>query len=371
MAHPHRLLALPATLAAAAVLAACGGGVSDTPDQPTGGSSGAAAGAFTPATSGELTLYTWSDYFPEDLATRFTDETGIALTVDYYDSNETLEAKLRASNGTGYDVVVPSDYMVKTLREAGLLLEVDAADLPNGANISADFLDPYFDAGRKYSVPYLYGTTGFVYDSAKTDTPLTSWKDYFNPPDSLGKVGTMSDQTEVVNAALRATGGEPCTSDAARLQAAQDLLTGFKSRVSTINSDGVLDRLVSGEESIAMMWNGAAMRARTDRSTLTYVYPTEGMPLWQDNFVVPIGAAHVPQALTFLNWMMDPKNAAEAANFQRYGSGITGVEDFLDPEMASAPEIVIPDGYDGAKPVEPCSNDELTNYTQIWESFKG
>lgn len=359
-----------ATLALA--LAACGGGVSDT---PAGDGSAAPeeseAAAFTPATDGEMTLYTWSDYFPEDLATRFTDETGIKLTVDYYDSNETLEAKLRASNGAGYDVVVPSDYMVQTLVAADLLQPIDAPDLPNGKNISASFLDPYFDPGRVYSVPYLYGTTGFMYDSAKTDAELTSWADYFDPPAELGKVGTMSDQTEVVGAALRAVGGVTCSEDPEDLQAASDLLALFTSRVSTINSDGILDRLAAGEESIAMTWNGAAMRAREILPSLTFVYPEEGMALWQDNFVVPVGAANVPQALTFLNWMMDPENSAEAANFQRYASGIDGVTELLDDDLAAAPEIVVPADYDGAQPVEPCTNDQLTNYTQIWESFKG
>ena len=367
MIRKTRTLALAGALVGAMIsLTACGGGVSDAPaagDTP--------AGEFTPATSGEMTLYTWSDYFPEDLAKKFTKDTGIKLTVDYYDSNETLEAKLRASNGTGYDVVVPSDYMVQTLISANLLKEIDAAALPNGKNIQENFLNVYFDEGRKYSVPYLYGTTGYMYDTAKTKKQLTSWADYFNAPAELGKIGTMSDQTEVVGAALRSVGGKTCDTDPAKLQAAQDLLTKFKSRVSTINSDGILDRMVAGEESIAMMWNGAAMRAREKKSTLKYVYPTEGMALWQDNFTVPVGAKNVPQALTFLNWMMDPANSAAAANFQRYGSGIAGAADLLDADMKASPEIIIPEGYTGANPVEPCTNEELTNYTQIWESFKG
>ncbi|WP_159806180.1 extracellular solute-binding protein [Cellulomonas citrea] len=364
----RRVGAASALVASALVLAACGGGVNDS---GAAGSSATPAAAFTPATSGEMTLYTWSDYFPEDLAKKFTKDTGIKLTVDYYDSNETLEAKLKASNGTGYDVVVPSDYMVQMLINENLLQKIDAAALPNGKNIAPNFLDVYFDSGRQYSVPYLYGTTGFMYDSSKTSSKLTSWKDYFNPPADLGKVGTMSDQTEVVGAALRAVGGKTCDTDPAKLQAAQDLLTSFKSKVSTISSDGILDRLAAGEESAAMIWNGAGMRARAQKPTLTYVYPTEGMALWQDNFTVPVGAKNVPQALTFLNWMMDPVNAAAAANFQKYNSGITGVNDLLDADMKSSPEIVIPDGYTGAKPVEPCTNDQLTNYTQIWEAFKG
>ena len=366
---------LSALTGAAAVLAlgltACGGGVSDTATDE-GSAESSTATEFTPATSGEMTLYTWSDYFPEDLAKKFESDTGIKLTVDYYDSNESLEAKLRASNGAGYDVVVPTDYMVEILKNDGLLKEFDSSILPNSANIEDDFLNPYFDEGRKYTVPYLYGTTGFAYDTSVVsgDDAPTSWKDYFTMT-ALGKVGTMNDQNEVINAALRAVGGTTCSTDATQLQAAQDLLMGFKDNVSTINSDGILDRMVAGEEKMAMIWNGAALRAMQENTNLEYVYPEEGMALWQDSFAIPSGAENVDQALTFLNWMMEPENAAEAANFQKYNSGITGVADLLGDDMKNSSAIVIPEGYTGAQPVEPCTNEELSNYSKIWEAFKG
>lgn len=363
-----------ATVGAAAVLAlgltACGGGVTEG---GAGDAQEATAEAFTPATDGEMTLYTWSDYFPEELVGKFTEETGIKLTVDYYDSNESLEAKLRASDGAGYDVVVPSDYMVQILANDGLLQPVDAPSLPNGGNISEEFLTPYFDEGRVYSVPYLYGTTGIAYDTAvipESEAPA-SWSDYFTMSSSVGKIGTMNDQNEVINSALRAVGGETCSTDPNELQAAQDLLMDFKENVNTINSDGILDRLVSGEETMSMIWNGAALRAMTERDTLEYVYPEEGMALWQDNFVIPSGAENVDQAKTFMNWMMEPENSAIAANFQKYNSGITGVQELLGEDMLTSSAIVIPEGYTGAQPVEPCTNEELTNYTQIWEAFKG
>ncbi|MFT4232532.1 MAG: extracellular solute-binding protein [Leucobacter sp.] len=373
MRSTHRIrrvgAAFALTAASALALTACGGGVTDAPTESEG--EGSASTEYVEATSGEVNLYTWSDYFPEELVEKFTDETGITLNVDYYDSNESLEAKLRASNGAGYDVVVPSDYMVEILKNDGLLLEFDANSLPNGGNIKPEFLDVYFDEGRKYSTPYLYGTTSFAYDTEVISEDLTSWKDYFNPPASAGKVGTMNDQVELVNNALRATGGDFCTTDGAQLQAAQDLLMDFKPRVGTINSDGILERLASGEQAMAMIWNGAAHRAMQDRPSLKFVYPEEGMALWQDNFTIPIGAENVDQAKTFLNWMLEPENIAVAVNFQAYGSGVEGTEELMTEELANSPAIVMPDGYDLALPVQPCGNEELTNYTKIFETFKG
>lgn len=367
MRRPRIATALAIGAVGALALTSCGGGVSDG-----GGSSDAATSTeYVEATSGEVNLYTWSDYFPDELVKKFKEDTGITLNVDFYDSNESLEAKLRASDGAGYDVVVPSDYMVQILANDGLLMEFDSSSLPNGGNIKPEFLDVYFDEGRKFSTPYLYGTTSFAYDTDVITEELTSWKDYFNPPESAGGVGIMNDQVEVVNSALRATGGEFCTTDGAQLQGAQDLLTGFKGRVGTINSDGILERLANGEQSMAMIWNGAAHRAMQDRPSLTYVYPEEGIALWQDNFTIPSGAKNVDQAKTFLNWMLDPENMAVAVNFQAYASGVKGTDELMSPELAESDAIVIPDGYDLAKPVAPCNNEELTNYTKIFETFKG
>ncbi len=359
-------LALTATGALA--LTACGGGISEG-----GGAEGDAKASteYVEATSGEVNLYTWSDYYPEELIKKFKDDTGITLNVDYFDSNESLEAKLRASDGAGYDVVVPSDYMVQILANDGLLLEFDSQSLPNGGNIKDDFMDVYFDEGRKYTTPYLYGTTSFMYDTAVVDEELTSWKDYFNPPESAGQVGIMNDQSEVVTSALRATGGEFCTTDGAELQAAQDLLTDFKPRVDTINSDGIFERLANGEQAMAMVWNGAGHRAMMDRPTLKFVYPEEGLTLWQDNFAIPSGAENIDQAKTFINWMLEPENMAVAVNYQAYDTGVEGVDEFMSEELASSEALNIPEGYDLAQPVQPCSNEELSNYTKIFETFRG
>lgn len=360
-------------LAIATVLLAggCGGATTDG-TEPAPGTSSKAAEKFTPATDGELNLYTWSDYIPQDLVDRFSEETGIDMKVSYYDSNETLEAKLRATGGTGYDLVVPSDYMVAALIKQNLLQRMDLSALPNGGNVKSEFLDVYFDKGRQYSVPYLYGTTGFAYDSSVVTSKPSSWKDFFEGPDEVaGKIGIFNDQVEGVTAALRAVGGEPCTTDPEKLQAAQDLLVSFKKDVATISSEGNIDRMASGENPMAMMWNGATHRVKETKPTVVYVYPTEGATLWQDNFAIPSGAENVQQALTFLNWFMQPENAAEAANAQGYNSGITGVDELLDDSMKSDPAVVIPEAdLSKVAPVPPCDAEATNNYSKIWEKFK-
>jgi spermidine/putrescine transport system substrate-binding protein len=280
-------------------------------------------------------------------------------------------AKLQAG-GANYDVIVPSDYMVKQMIELNLLEQVDPATFPNGQYIKPEFLDVYFDQGRKYTAPYMYGTTGIAVDPTKTSGPVTSWKDFFAADNvAAGKVGTLNDQVEVIHAALRAVGAQPCSTNKDDYVKVEALLGAWKPNVAVINSDGVIGRMASGEQTMHMMWNGAFHRAKADNANLEYVYPTEGLNLWQDNFAVPVGAQNIDNAKIFINWMMDPKNIGEATNFVGYNNGITGSDAFFDKALAKDPAVVpSPEQAALATPTEGCSVEAIDLYDQVWTGFK-
>ena len=361
-------------------LAACGGettmgGGSAAAEAPASAAAAeggeAAAAEFPTPNGGELNLYNWTDYISPDLLKRFESETGIKVKLDTFDSNETLLAKLQAG-GANYDVIVPSDYMVKQMIELGLLQQLAPSSFPNGANIKPEFLDVYFDQGRQYTAPYMYGTTGIAVDPTKTSREVTGWADFFaadNP--AKGKVGTLNDQVEVVHAALRAVGSQPCSTNKEDYVKVEKLLADWKPNVAVINSDGVIGRMASGEQTMHMMWNGAFTRSQADKPELQYVYPKEGLNLWQDNFAVPQGAQNVDNAKIFINWMMDPKNIGEATNFVGYDNGITGSSEFMTPELGSNPAVVIPDDKKAlAKPTPACPQEAVDLYDQVWTTFK-
>lgn len=356
-------VALVLSLAACGVSSVSGGSESTSTQAP----------AFTAATSGELHIYTWSDYFPESALKAFTKETGIKTTIDYYQNNEELISKLEVAGTSGYDVVVPSGYAVKEMISKGLLMKFDAQDLPNGKYISTAGRHPYFDKNREYSAPYLYGVTGYMYDSSKLskgEKAPTTWKDYFTSSAAWSATpGIHDDQNDGVNAALLATGGTPCTSSAKELQAASDLLMSFKQRVKNISSNGTLDRLVSGENSDSMIWNGYGHRAAAENKNLTWVYPKEGALMYQDNWSIPSGAKNVQQAMTFINWMMKPKNSLRAVEYNNYNSYIDGVEELMPDDLKNDSAIITPSDVK-LMDVPQCSTDVVNKYSQIWEQFK-
>lgn len=315
----------------------------------------------------ELVLYNWSDYTPPELLKRFTAETGIAITLDLYDSNESLLAKLKAG-GTGYDVIVPSDYMVKIMIDEGMLQEVGVDTMANFKNVEGPLKTPYFDPERKYTAPYMYGTTSFSYDAAVTGKLEDSWKEFFEPREELrGKIAVLNDQVEVINNASRYLGLPLCNESAADMKKVQDLLLAQKPFVALYNSDGTHERMISKEVVMHMQWNGAAHRSKEGLKTIEYVYPKEGMSLWADNFAVPVGAKNVEEAKIFINWMMDPKNIAEASNFTGYMGAIPSAAPFLDEALKADPAVVPPAGMDKLFVMAtPCSTKAKELMDKVW-----
>ncbi|WP_314688646.1 spermidine/putrescine ABC transporter substrate-binding protein [uncultured Bifidobacterium sp.] len=358
-------------LAASMVLAvgACSGGVSDS----TVSGSAAATGAYKAATGGELHVYTWAGYMPKSVIKAYEKDTGTKLTVDTFDSNEALEAKMKSTGGTGYDVLMPSDYMVKQMISEGLLLKFDTSSLPNAKNIKSEFTSPYYDKKLQYSAPYLAGYTGIVYDSSSisaADAP-TSWKKFFSMASSAGKAQVLDDQIEITNAALRATGSEQCSTNPEDYQKASTLLTAFKNKVGVLSSEGVADRLASGEEKYGMAWSYDAYQAIVSKPSLKFVYPTDGTSKYVDNMAISVGAKNVAQAKTFINWMLNPKNQLPVNVSGGAGSVLKGGDDLLPASMKKS-NTIVPSSAElkTLRMEQSCSNKINDYYTQLFEDFR-
>ena len=296
----------------------------------------------TVAHAGEsINLYNWSDYIPPDLLKKFEKETGIKVNLDVFDSNESLLAKLKAG-AAGYDVVVPSDYMVKVMIDEKLLMKIDATKMSNWKGVQPMLQTPVFDAKREYSVPYMWGTTGFTYDSARVPGGKLpdSWKSFFEPiPELKGQVVALNDMNDVYVAASLYLGTDQCTEDSKVGQRILDTLMKQKASLAMYNSDGVIERMQAKEVIMHQQWNGNAYRVKEKLKTAVYVVPKEGIPFWMDNLVIPAGAKNAEGAKKFVNWMMAPENIALASNFTGYNNGIKGADKFMDKALSADPAV--------------------------------
>ena len=351
-----------AIVATLLVLSGCS---SDSDDAST-----SASAEFPTAQGGELNLYNWTNYIDPEQLKAFTAETGIKVNLDTYDSNETLLAKLQ-SGATGYDVIVPSDYMVAQMVELDLLENIGVNTFPNAKNIDPNFMDVYWDKGRNYSAPYMYGSTGIAVNTSNAAAAkIASWKDFFNA-DGATSVDVLKDQTEVVSAALRAVGvaaTDLCTVDKSKYAAAQKILDGFKPKI--IDSDGGIERMVKESSMVRMAWNGSVNRMIADNPKIKYVFPSEGLNFWADNLVVPKGAQNLDNAKIFINWMLSPKEGAAATNFTGYGNAVLGSGEFMLESIKSDPGInVTPENAKLITPTPNCGTEARDLYTELFTSW--
>jgi len=319
--------------------------------------------------AGDLNIYHWGNYTNPKLVEKFEKEYDIKVSWGFYDSNETMYAKIK-SGATGYDIVVPTDYMVAILIKEGMLQPVDVDKMENFKNLDKRWIDVYWDPGRKYSVPWQWGTTAFAVNTAKFDGDIDTLKILFDPPEVLrGRINMLEDMPEVINAGLRYLGYPRCNSNKEHLRDLHKLLVKAKTHWRTIDSASI-EKLTSGDVDVSHSWNGASMRARLKVPTIKYAYPREGITGWMDNVAVFKDAPNLENAKKFLNFLMVPENAALVSDFARYANGVVGSEKFMDPVMKDAPEIVMPANAPKPDFVQPCNKDVIATYNKIWTDLK-
>jgi spermidine/putrescine transport system substrate-binding protein len=299
----------------------------------------AAAAAAPARAEGELFIYNWTDYTAPELIEKFQKDTGIKVTVDTYDSNETLLAKLK-SGSTGYDVVVVSSDFVDIFAKEGLIAKIDAPTVKGYENLDPRWTKPAWDPENAYTIPWNWGTTSFSVNTDAYKGPTDSLKLLFEPPEELkGKVGMFSSPSEMMSLAERYLDMDPCQTDTANMKKVQDLLLAQAPFVKVYNSDGIIERQATGETVVHQQWNGAAMRSRELNPAIKYVYPKEGVVGWMDNVAVPAGAKNPDNAKIFLSYIMQPENMALQSNFTKYSNAVKGSEAFFDASMKDAPEM--------------------------------
>ena len=327
------------------------------------------AGALPAWAEGVLNIYNWGNYTSPELIEKFEAEYDVDVTLDGYDSNETMLAKVQEGN-TGYDIVVPGDYMIKVMIGEGLLAEVKPNEMENFKNVDPKWVDVWWDPGRNFSIPYQWGTTSFTVDTEVFDGEVDTLALLFDPPEALqGRINMLNDMNDVINAGLRYLGYGRCNGNQDELREVTELLLNSKQYWRTMDYS-IIEKLTSGDVDLSQSWNGAALRARLQRPTLRYAYPKEGFTGWMDNMAVLSDAPNMENAKLFINFMMDPENAAMTSNFARYANGILGSDEFMDEDMLSAPEIVMPADAPVPDFVQPCPQETVDLYNKIWTRLK-
>ena len=320
---------------------------------------------------GKLVIYHWFEYIPQELLDKFSEEHDVEVVMDTYDSNEALLASLKAGAIGTYDVAVPTDYRVTIMRGEGMLDTIADGELANMGNVSPEWADPSFDPGRQHSIPYQWGSTSFMVDTAKYSGDINNSDIIFNPPEELsGTINALDSQGEVLAMAAIHMGIPQCSTDREQLKALNDMLQNAKQHWASFNSDTAKEVLVSGDVAVGMIFDGFGAKARAEKETLKYAFPTQGYVVWMDSVVLLKDAPNRDNAIKFMDFLLQPENIAAVSNFARYGNGLEGTEEFLDPELATLPESNPPATAGPTQFVEVCDQETQAVYDQIWLNLK-
>ena len=316
--------------------------------------------------AGQLNIYNFGLYTPPDLIKKFEKTYDVKVSVTEYDSNETALAKIQAG-GHGFDIIVPSAYIVPAYIKAGLLMKSEPSQMSNFKNVKQEWIDVSWDKGRHYTVPYVWGTTGVMVNTKIYKGDLNTAAIIFDPPEELkGKINVVPSMNEVIDMAINYVGGQACTTDKAILKAAHDKLLAAKPFWASIDYPS-FEKFIKEDLDATIFWNGAAMRIRAENPGFAYGLPKTGYSIWQDNVAILSDAKNVENAKLFINFLMEPDNAALVSNYTRYGNAITGSEKFMDPEILKAPELTIPADMKSAGHFSTsCPPDVQQVYTRIW-----
>ncbi|MFD1156841.1 extracellular solute-binding protein [Roseovarius aestuarii] len=320
---------------------------------------------------GKLVIYHWFEYIPQELLDKFSEEHGVEVVMDTYDSNEALLASLKAGAIGTYDVAVPGDYMVQIMANQGLLDTIAEGELANKANIAEEWADPSFDPGRQHSIPYQWGSTSFSVNRDVYDGEINTTDILFDPPEELsGKINMLDSQGEVLAMASLHMGIPQCSTDRDQLKALNAMLQDAKGHWASFNSDTAKEVLVSGDAAVGQIYDGFGAKAREEGANLEYAFPQQGYVVWMDNVVLLKDAPNRDNALKFMDFLLKPENIAAVSNYARYGAGVTGVADHLDPALATLPESNPPADAGTGVFIEVCDQETQAVYDTIWTNLK-
>jgi len=323
----------------------------------------------------EVRVYTWSEYIHDYLIEVFKMNTGINVVYDTFESPDEMRAKV-STGQSGYDVVMVPDYMVPEMIELGVLAELDTAQLPNIIHLDDLFKNPAFDPGNKYSIPYLWGTTGIGWNSAKVTEPIMSWADVLEP-DKVRKyektVTMLEEMREPISAALKYLGYSLNDTDDAHLEEAKQILLKQKPYLAKFaGANEYIPGLAGLRFMISQAYSGDVFVAADENPDIKYTIPDEGCTLWVDNMTVTKNAPHPVAAHMWVNYILDPTVIAIISNVRYYANPNKDSFPFLNKDVAEDPAIYPPeDVYKKLEILKPATPEELEKYQKVWLEVVG
>lgn len=334
--------------------------------------SAALAASALPGCSGSqpttLRVYTWADYLDPEIASRFEKENSCKLRIDTFDSNEAMYSKLTAG-ATGYDVLIPTSYMVKTLVRENRLLALDHAKLPNIKHVDAGYLKHALDPSMAHSVPYMMSPTCIAWLKSKVSDSVASYA-MFDRADLKGRITLLDDMREVLGAALLSLGFPLNSTDPAQLAQARDVAIRWKKNIAKFDSEQYKSGIASGEFHLVQGYAGDLFQVAEENEDIVIKIPKEGSAFSCDDLCIPKDAVQVELAHRFINFVTTPEVAAKNMEFIAYRAPNQDAYRLVSEDFRSN-EVLFPSEEVFAKcsPIDDLG-DNLALCSKTWDEVK-
>lgn len=311
-----------------------------------------------------LKVYNWGDYIGEGIIKEFENKYNIKVVYDTFATNEDMYVKLKAG-GSDYDVAIPSDYMIKKMLDEKMLEKIDFNNVPNYKYIDSQFKDLGFDPKNEYSVPYMWGTVGIIYNKTMVKEPVKSWNILWDKKYEK-QIFMLDSQRDSIGITLKKLGYSLNTKNIKELEAARDELIKQKPLVLAYVGDEVKDKMISGEGAMAVVWSGDAVFMKKENPDLEYAIPEEGSNLWFDSMVIPTTAKNKKDAELFINFMCDTDVAYKNSEYIGYSTPQTETKKKVSQDLLN--DIAAYPNKDILKNCEVFEDlaDSIKDYDMLW-----
>lgn len=311
-----------------------------------------------------INVYNWGDYIDESVLRDFEEEFGIKVNYSMFATNEDLYVKLK-QGGESFDVIFPSDYMIEKMIREDMLVKLDKNNVPNLKNVDEDFLNLDFDPNNDYSVPYMWGTVGIIYNKTMVDDVVDSWDILWNEK-YQDQIIMLNSQRDTIAVALLKLGYSLNSRDINELEEAKEELIRQRPLVYAYQGDEVKDSMVGGEAALAVVWSGDAVAMIRENPDLEYVIPKEGTNLWFDNMVIPSTTQNKEGAEAFINFMARPDIAARNTDYIGYSTPIPEAIELLADDIKNSKVAYPSDEEIENTEIFKDPADIISEYDRIW-----
>lgn len=328
------------------------------------------AGCSSSGAKQEINVLNYGANAAEGVFEEFEEKTGIKVNETTFDDMQYMYQEV-SSGKVNYDVILVSDDMAEKMIKEEMLQKINKDNIPNIVNMNEGDMGKPYDPNNDYTVPYMNGTIGLIYNTETVDEDITSWKSLFDSK-YKDEVFMFDNIRDTIGVALKTLGYSLNSTDPTELEEAKELLIKQKQEVKPIyGADEVLDLMRSGEKKIAMIWSGEGLNLEAEDSKFKYVIPVEGADYWLDSWAIPKDAKNVEGAEKFINFMCDKDIAFRTADEIGYTSPQKQAIEEQANEVKNNPNAYMPkEILDKCEGYKYLTQDELKLYQDVWMEVK-